>query len=33
MALNIDTAAVESPELLASCLDRAFKRLARAATK
>jgi WS/DGAT/MGAT family acyltransferase len=33
MALNIDTAAVESPELLASCLDRAFKRLARVATK
>jgi WS/DGAT/MGAT family acyltransferase len=31
MALNIDTAAVESPELLAACLDRSFKRLARVA--
>src|SRR4029453_9029825 len=27
MALNIDTAAVESPELLASCLDTSFKQL------
>jgi WS/DGAT/MGAT family acyltransferase len=27
MALNIDTAAVEDPELLTSCLDRSFKRL------
>jgi WS/DGAT/MGAT family acyltransferase len=33
MALNIDTAAVESPELLAACLDRSFKRLARVARK
>jgi WS/DGAT/MGAT family acyltransferase len=30
MALNIDTAAVESPELLAECLDRSFKQLIRA---
>ncbi|HZI44846.1 MAG TPA: wax ester/triacylglycerol synthase domain-containing protein [Ilumatobacter sp.] len=30
MALNIDTAAVESPELLAACLDRSFKKLLRA---
>jgi WS/DGAT/MGAT family acyltransferase len=30
MALNIDTAAVESPELLAECLDRSFKKLVRA---
>jgi hypothetical protein len=30
MALNIDTAAVESPELLAACLDRSFKKLIRA---
>jgi diacylglycerol O-acyltransferase len=29
-ALNIDTAAVESPELLAECLDRSFKQLLRA---
>jgi WS/DGAT/MGAT family acyltransferase len=29
-ALNIDTAAVESPELLAECLDRSFKQLIRA---
>jgi diacylglycerol O-acyltransferase / wax synthase len=28
MALNIDTDAVTEPELLVSCLDRAFKRLA-----
>jgi hypothetical protein len=28
MALNIDTAAVADPELLVSCLDRAFTRLA-----
>jgi diacylglycerol O-acyltransferase len=28
MALNIDTAAVTDPELLVSCLDRAFTRLA-----
>ena len=33
MALNIDTAAVESPELLADCLDRSFKQLIRAGTK
>jgi WS/DGAT/MGAT family acyltransferase len=33
MALNIDTAAVESPELLATCLDRSFKRLARVARR
>jgi hypothetical protein len=31
MALNIDTAAVESPDLLVTCLNRSFKRLARAA--
>jgi WS/DGAT/MGAT family acyltransferase len=30
MALNIDTAAVAEPELLTSCLERAFDRLARA---
>lgn len=30
MALNIDTAAVESPELLAQCIDRSFKQLIRA---
>ena len=30
MALNIDTAAVDSPELLAKCLDRSFKSLIRA---
>src|SRR5262245_53091362 len=30
MALNIDSAAVESPELLAECLDRSFKKLSRA---
>jgi diacylglycerol O-acyltransferase / wax synthase len=30
MALNIDTAAVTEPELLASCMQRSFKRLARA---
>jgi diacylglycerol O-acyltransferase len=30
MALNIDTAAVASPELLATCLDRSFKKLLRA---
>jgi diacylglycerol O-acyltransferase len=30
MALNIDTAAVASPELLAACLDRSFKKLLRA---
>lgn len=30
MALNIDTAAVESPELLARCIDRSFKQLIRA---
>jgi WS/DGAT/MGAT family acyltransferase len=30
MALNIDTAAVEAPELLAECLDRSFKQLIRA---
>jgi diacylglycerol O-acyltransferase / wax synthase len=30
MALNIDTAAVESPDLLAECLDRSFKKLIRA---
>jgi len=28
MALNIDTAAIAEPELLASCLDRSFKQLA-----
>lgn len=28
MALNIDTAAVENPELLAACLERSFKDLA-----
>ncbi|MEJ7800991.1 MAG: wax ester/triacylglycerol synthase domain-containing protein [Ilumatobacter sp.] len=28
MALNIDTAAIVEPELLASCLDRSFKQLA-----
>ena len=33
MALNVDTAAVESPELLADCLDRSFKQLIRAGTK
>jgi WS/DGAT/MGAT family acyltransferase len=33
MALNIDTAAVESPELLSQCLDRSFKKLIRAGTK
>jgi hypothetical protein len=27
MALNIDTAAVEDPELLTTCLDRSSKRL------
>jgi hypothetical protein len=31
MALNIDTAAVEDPQLLSACLDRSFKRLARVA--
>ena len=30
MALNIDTAAVAEPELLTSCLDRSFRRLAKA---
>jgi WS/DGAT/MGAT family acyltransferase len=30
MALNIDTAAVTSPELLTTCLDRSFKRLIKA---
>ncbi len=30
MALNIDTAAVDDPELLTTCLDRSFKRLLRA---
>ncbi|HZB41088.1 MAG TPA: wax ester/triacylglycerol synthase domain-containing protein [Ilumatobacter sp.] len=30
MALNIDTAAVESPALLAECVDRSFKKLLRA---
>ena len=30
MALNIDTAAVDSPELLAACLDRSLKSLIRA---
>jgi WS/DGAT/MGAT family acyltransferase len=30
MALNIDTAAVESPELLVECLNKSFKQLARA---
>ena len=30
MALNIDTAAVESPELLADCLDRSLKALIKA---
>ena len=30
MALNIDTAAVESPDLLASCLDRSLKALIKA---
>jgi WS/DGAT/MGAT family acyltransferase len=29
MALNIDTAAVEQPELLARCLDRSFRALAK----
>jgi WS/DGAT/MGAT family acyltransferase len=30
MALNIDTAAVESPALLVECIDRSFKKLLRA---
>jgi diacylglycerol O-acyltransferase len=30
MALNIDTAAIQSPDLLAACLDRSFKALLRA---
>jgi hypothetical protein len=30
MALNIDTAAVEAPELLVECLNKSFKQLARA---